>query len=101
VLAPDDDAPLIVGLLHGDVGHEPGGGGAVPVVFVWLEEDAVAGADHLDRAAAPLAQAHTPSVTQIVWPRGWVCHAVRAPGMKWTLAAPICEALDGAAIMSI
>jgi len=32
-------------------------GGAVPVVLVGLEEHAVAGADDLDRAAAPLAQA--------------------------------------------
>src|ERR671919_455889 len=24
----------------------------------------------------------------MVCPRGWVCHAVRAPGVKWTLAAP-------------
>jgi hypothetical protein len=23
----------------------------------------------------------------MVWPKGWVCHAVRAPGVKWTLAA--------------
>src|SRR5919197_819458 len=23
----------------------------------------------------------------MVWPFGWVCHAVRAPGVKWTLAA--------------
>ena len=27
-------------------------------------------------------------MTQIVWPRGCVCHAVRAPGVKWTAAAP-------------
>src|SRR3954468_12861161 len=32
-------------------------------------------------------QSPTPSVTQIVWPSGWVCQAVRAPGVKWTLAA--------------
>src|SRR3981081_2884130 len=29
----------------------------------------------------------TPSVTKIVWPLGCVCHAVRAPGVKWTLLA--------------
>src|SRR5829696_817369 len=23
----------------------------------------------------------------MVWPLGWVCHAVRAPGVKWTLLA--------------
>ena len=32
-------------------------GGAVPVVLAWLEEDAVAGPDHLDRAAFALAEA--------------------------------------------
>jgi hypothetical protein len=42
-----------------------------------------------------------PSVTQIVWPCGWVCQAVRAPGVKWTLAAPIGESSDGVAIVSM
>ena len=28
----------------------------------------------------------TPSVTISVCPAGWVCHAVRAPGSKWTIA---------------
>jgi hypothetical protein len=30
-----------------------------------------------------------------------VCHAVRAPGVKWTLAAPIRDSSDGAAIVSM
>src|SRR5436305_12795209 len=42
-----------------------------------------------------------PSVTQIVWPCGCVCHAVRAPGVKWTAAAPIADASDGAVIVSM
>src|SRR5207244_6704085 len=46
-----------VALLHGDVGHEPGWGGAVSVVLARLEEDAVAGSDHLDRTAFALAEA--------------------------------------------
>src|SRR4051794_32641494 len=29
-----------------------------------------------------------PETTIRVWPRGWVCHAVRAPGSKVTLAPP-------------
>ena len=33
------------------------GGGAVPVLLAGLEEDAVAGPDHLDRPAAPLREA--------------------------------------------
>jgi hypothetical protein len=39
------------------VGHEAIGRGAVPVVLAGLEEDAVAGADDLDRAALALAEA--------------------------------------------
>ena len=42
---------------HRDVGHEAGRRRAVPVLLARLEEDAVAGADHLDRPAAPLAEA--------------------------------------------
>jgi hypothetical protein len=30
-----------------------------------------------------------------------VCQAVRAPGVKWTLAAPICEPSAGAATASM
>src|SRR5438093_4897500 len=41
-----------------------------------------------------------PSVTQIVWPCGWVCQAVRATGVKWTAAAPIRKSFDGAVIVS-
>src|ERR687885_2398118 len=43
----------------------------------------------------------TPSVTQIVWPFGWVCHAVRASGVKWTLDAATREPSEGAAIASM
>src|SRR5438067_5839331 len=31
-----------------------------------------------------------PAVTIKVWPSGWVCHAVRAPGSNVTLAPPAC-----------
>src|SRR3954470_621118 len=57
MLAPGDGAAGLVVLLHGDVGHEAVRGGAVPVVLAGLEEDAVAGADLLDRPALALAQA--------------------------------------------
>src|SRR5205085_6070608 len=57
VVAPRDDAALIVGLLHGGVGHEPLRRGAVPVILARLEEDAIARADHLDLAATALAEA--------------------------------------------
>src|SRR6476646_3589833 len=42
-----------------------------------------------------------PSVTEIVWPLGWVCHAVRAPGVKWTLLALKREPSDGDATGSM
>src|SRR4051794_14859672 len=35
------------------------------------------------------------------WPKGWVCQAVRAPGVKWTLAAPTREGAVGVAIVSM
>ena len=46
-------------------------------------------------------QRPTPSVTKIVWPKGWVCHAVRAPGVKWTLAACRRDGSDGVATASM
>jgi len=46
-------------------------------------------------------QMPTPSVTQIVCPRGCVCQAVCAPGVKWTTAAPTGEASLGVAIVSM
>ena len=54
---PVDDVVLVVALVDGEVDHEPVGCGAVPVLLVGLEEDAVAGADDLDGSAAALAQA--------------------------------------------
>ena len=42
-----------------------------------------------------------PSVTKMVWPLGWVCQAVRAPGVKWTLLALRREAAEGAATASM
>src|SRR5215212_1079385 len=46
-------------------------------------------------------QRPTPSVTWMVCPRGWVCHAVRAPGVKWTLAAPRRDGSAGVATVSM
>jgi len=46
-------------------------------------------------------QRPTPSVTQIVWPFGCVCHAVRAPGVKWTLLALRREPSEGDATASM
>src|SRR3954453_15788769 len=55
---PVHDVVVGVGLVDGQVDHEPIGGGAVPVLLVGLEQDAVTGADDLDRAAPALAQAY-------------------------------------------
>src|SRR5437588_12719545 len=86
MLAPRHRAAAVVVLLHRDVDHEAVGRRAVPVVLPGLEEDAVARADDLDLSALPLARPR-PSVTKIVCPCGWVCQAVRAPGVKCTAAA--------------
>ena len=46
-------------------------------------------------------QRPSPSTTKIVCPFGCVCHAVRAPGVKWTLLALTREPSDGAATVSM
>jgi hypothetical protein len=62
VLAPGDRAAVLIGLLHGDVGHEALGRGTVPVVLSGLEEDPVARADLVDRLPSRW-QRPMPSVT--------------------------------------
>ena len=56
VLSPVDCDVLVVGFIEGEVNHQSGGSGAVPVLLVGLDVDAVARADHLDLAAAALDQ---------------------------------------------
>jgi hypothetical protein len=51
VFAPRGAVAGVVDLEHREMGHEAVRRGAVPVLFPELEEDAVAGADHLDWAA--------------------------------------------------
>jgi hypothetical protein len=48
---------LLVDLLHGEVRHEAIRGSAVPVILARLEEHPIPGADHFDRAPAPLREA--------------------------------------------
>jgi len=79
---------------------EPLRGGAVPVLLAGLEEDAVSRADHLDRPAAPLGVADTFEDVDRR-PFGWVCQAVRAPGVKWTLLALSRDEAEGAATVSM
>ena len=100
VAAPGDGAAGLAVLLQGDVDDEAVRGGAVPVVLAGLEEDAVAGAD--DLVAPPSRwQRPMPSVTKMVCPRGWVCHAVRAPRVKCTRAAANVEVPAGAGTASM
>jgi hypothetical protein len=84
----------VVGLLVGDLRVEAPGGGAVPVVLARLDKDAVARPYFLDGSPSRWHRP-IPSVTKIVWPAGWVCHAVRAPGAKWTTPPMIRDGGDG------
>jgi hypothetical protein len=90
-----DDVVLFVAFVDREVHHEAGGCGAVPVLFVGFEEDAVTGADDLDGSAAALAQADAFGDEDGLAQR-WRCQWVRAPGMKCTRFAVIREG-DGAA----
>jgi hypothetical protein len=57
VVTPGGGLPFVVDFEQGEMGHEPRRRGAVPVLLAGFEEDAVAGADRLDRTAAHLAEA--------------------------------------------
>jgi hypothetical protein len=72
----------------------------MPVILARLEEDAVAGPDHLDGLAAALAEADALGDVDRLAVR-MVCHAVRAPGVKWTTAAPTRDGGDGVATVSM
>jgi hypothetical protein len=55
--APGRAVPRIIDLEHGDVRHEAIYRRSVPVVLAWLEEHAIARADHLDTPTAALREA--------------------------------------------
>src|SRR3954454_19067678 len=59
VVEPGHDLTVLVGLLDGDVRHEPVGRGAVPVLLAGLDVDDVAGMDllHVTTAAGDVADA--------------------------------------------
>src|SRR6478752_1437334 len=79
VLAPGHHHAVLVGLLDGDVGHEPIGGGAVPVLLVRLDEHDVARADLLHGAAAAADIADAVGDVQRLAPRVGV---PRGPGAR-------------------
>ena len=72
-------------LLNGDMGHGGSARRAMPVLLAGREADDIARPDLLEGppSAAP---SRSPEVTIRVWPSGWVCHAVRAPGPNVTPA---------------
>src|SRR5829696_3209681 len=101
VISPDDGTAGLVGLLHRYVGHEAVRRGAVPVVLSGLEEHRVVGPDDLDLSAAALAEPHALGNVDGLPEGVGLCHAVRAPGVKWTLAAPRRDGSVGAATVSM
>jgi len=70
------------------------------VLLAGLEEDAVAGADLLDRPAAPPAPPDSLEHEDRLSVR-MVCQWVRAPGVKWTLLALTRDVSDSAATGSM
>ena len=72
-------------LLNRDVGHRRRWRRPMPVLFAWREPDDVTG-PNLSIGPPQRWARPTPDVTSSVWPSGWVCHAVRAPGSNVTLA---------------
>ena len=81
-------------LLDGDVGHRGRRRRAVPVLLAGREPDDVA--RRISSIGPPSRCTRPrPEVTISVCPSGWVCHAVRAPGSKVTVA-PAARAGAGA-----
>ena len=100
MLEPRRGVAVVVDVEHRDVQHEARRRRAVPVLFSGLEEDAVAG--RISSTWPPrFWQRPMPSRTKIVWPFGCVCHAVRAPGVKWTALALTRDVADGTATASM
>jgi hypothetical protein len=48
VVEPSHDLAVLIGFLHGDVGHVAVGSRAVPVLFARLDVDDITGTDLLD-----------------------------------------------------
>ena len=85
VLAPDrGGGGVAAGVVDGEVFHEGVGGGAVPVFLAGRAPDGLPGVG-FDLLAVAGADPGDALKDMEVWPRGWVCQAVRAPGEKRTL----------------
>jgi hypothetical protein len=82
-LHPVNDFALKL-FLNGDVRHGGGGRGAMPML---PGGNQMTSPGRLSSMEPPQCWARPqPAVTMRVWPKGWVCQAVRAPGSKVTLA---------------
>lgn len=57
MLAPSRALTSAADLKHGEMGHEAIRSGTVPVLFAWLEKDAIPRINHLDLPAAALRAA--------------------------------------------
>ena len=90
LLQPIDDL-AVERLLDRDMAPTGGCGSAVPMLFARRANDDVAGADTRLGPPQHCTQSQ-PAVTINLWPSGWVCHAVRAPGSNVTNPA---ETRDG------
>jgi hypothetical protein len=100
VLTPCDGAAGLVDLLDGEVDHEAVR--AAPCQWFSPGSKNTRSPGRISSIGPPSRwQRPTPSVTKIVCPCGWVCQAVRAPGVKCTLAAANVEVALGAATASM
>lgn len=83
MLTPQRRYALVISLLQREVNHRTILSGAVPVPL-----------GGLDQTTSPALRTSTspserpirarPHMTSSAWPNGWLCHAVRAPGLNVT-----------------
>ena len=97
-LQPGSAVTVAVADHQGQVGHEVGVGGAVPVLLTGQALDGLTGADTHDVAVAGADQADAVGDVQGL-ARAWECQLVRAPGVKRTSAAARRAGSAGASIM--
>jgi hypothetical protein len=86
VLHPIHGSPVQL-LGNGDVAHRGLVGGAMPIAMSGRAPDDVSGPDFHDCFSFALRPAAA-FCNEQVWPSGWVCQVVRAPGSNVTIAPP-------------
>src|SRR5215467_13873924 len=75
-------------LRDGDMRHGGGRRCAMPMLLTRRDPDNIPARIYSFGPPCVCTQP-MPEVTMSVWPNGWVCHAVRAPGSKVTIAPPM------------